>query len=494
LKLSGPLSALNTEPAPLGAAMRLSYYPWLVVGCTCIGAFIGQVDASIVQLILPALESHFHANLSSVSWVATAYLLAYASLLPVFARLSEMFGRKSLYLAGYAVFAMATVCCGMAPSLRALIAFRVLQGVGGSLLGANSLTILAKAAGPARRGRAMGLFATAQAIGISLGPIVGGVLLSTLGWRWVFWVSVPFGVAALVAGWLILPITADAAERKQFDFTGALLLTPALTSIVAVLSEIPNLGLRSFSLLAIACAAMLLLPLFAIRERRASSPLVDLNLFRSPAFAGGAIGVVMFYALLYAMFFLMSFGFVRGLEDSPLKAGLRLAAIPIALGLAAPISGSLSEHMKARILTNTGMGIAAAALVCISLSLRNESAHGLPLTLSLALFGLGLGIFVAPNNSQTMSAAPENRHGQAGGLLNLTRALGCATGIAIASTSLSWRIAALSGHEPSTLHVSGSIVLSAVRDVLWVLGAFALIAVAVARHSRAGDHAPATAN
>jgi MFS family permease len=227
-----------SEPAPLASLTRLSCYPWLVVATTCIGAFIGQVDASIVQLALPALEHEFSASLSAVSWIAIAYSLAFASILPVFGRLSEMFGRKLLYLGGYVIFTVASALCGLATDLTMLIVFRVIQGIGGALLGANSITILIKGAGAERRGRAMGIFAAAQAIGVSAGPAIGGLLLATLGWRSVFLLSVPFGIAALVIGWFVLPLTTELDPNKRFDWAGALLLTPALTSIVVVLSQL----------------------------------------------------------------------------------------------------------------------------------------------------------------------------------------------------------------------------------------------------------------
>jgi MFS family permease len=188
------------EPAPAGFIARASCYPWLVVGTTCIGAFIGQLDASIVQLALPTLEHEFAARLSAVSWVAIGYQLAFAAILPVFARLAEVAGRKLMHLIGFALFALMSVLCGLASDPTQLIASRVLLGIAGAMLGANSIVILVKAAGPNRRGRAMGIFAAAQAIGVSMGPVTGGILLAALGWRWVFWVSVPFALAGAIAG------------------------------------------------------------------------------------------------------------------------------------------------------------------------------------------------------------------------------------------------------------------------------------------------------
>jgi EmrB/QacA subfamily drug resistance transporter len=462
------------EPPPLQAATRLSFYPWLIVSATCIGGFIGQLDASIVQLALPALEREFKAGLGAVSWVAIAYSLAFASTLPAFARLSEIFGRKLLYLGGYAGFTIASALCGMVSDLRLLIALRLIQGMGGALLGANSITILVKAAGAQRRGRAMGIFAAAQAVGVSSGPVVGGLLLTTLGWRSVFWVSVPFGFVGVLVGWLILPQTTDLAQDKRFDGWGVLLLTPALTAIILMLSELQAWGPGPVALLGV--AVIVLLPLFFWRERRTDAPLIDLQLFRIPAFTGGVIAVNLSYALLYSMFFLMSFAFVRGFSESPLAAGLRLAIIPVALGLVAPISGSFYERIGARILTTAGMALCAGAIILLWLNLRGGTGHDFVIMSALALFGIGLGLFVAPNNTATMASAPNNRTGEAGGLLNLLRVLGSAIGIAVASMALSWRLEVLSGVGGRTLGVPTRQVLAAVSDVLWILLAFAIVA------------------
>ena len=303
------------EPAPLQVAVRQSWYPWLVVGVTCIGGFMGQLDASIVQLALPTFERKFDANLDTVSWVAIAYLLAYASLLPVFARLSETKGRKLFYLAGYGIFALASGLCGVASGLGLLIGFRAIQGIGGAMLGANSITILVRAAGPERRGRAIGLFAAAQAVGISAGPVIGGLLLQKLGWQWIFFVSIPFGAAAFVLGWLALPQTTQPTSGKRFDWWGALLLTPGLTSLVLILNEAQAWGLKSAAMLGAVLVAAVFIPLFIWREWRQPEPLVDLQLFRSSAFSGGLVAVSMSYALLYSMFFLMSFLFIHGFHE-----------------------------------------------------------------------------------------------------------------------------------------------------------------------------------
>src|SRR6516164_5740390 len=225
------------EPAPAEFIARQPCYPWVIVGTTCIAAFNGQLDASIVQLILPTLEHEFLARLSEVSWVAIAHQLAFASMLPIFARLATIAGRKLMYLIGFALFTLASALCGLASDLVQLIAFRALLGMAGAMLGANSIVILVRAAGPSRQGRAMGIFAAAQAVGVSMGPVVGGVLLAALGWRWVFWITVPFALAGVGIGWVVLPQTTDLDSDRRFDWQGAILLMPALTALLLTITE-----------------------------------------------------------------------------------------------------------------------------------------------------------------------------------------------------------------------------------------------------------------
>ena len=258
------------EPAPAQFFERRAAYPWFVVGTVCIGAFVGQVDASIVQLAMPTFEDAFDAPLDAVSWVAVAYVLAFAAVLPAFARLAEIGGRKTLYLCGFALFGLFSALSGLAPSLPLLI-LRVLQGIGGSMLGANSVVILVAAAGPARRGKALGIMAAAQAVGLSLGPTLGGVLLATLGWRSIFWVTVPFAVLGAGLGWLIVPKTTAFAKDRRFDAAGAALLIPALVALLITIAQWRAWGL-SAPLIACAAAGPILLGLFTWRESRAPAP------------------------------------------------------------------------------------------------------------------------------------------------------------------------------------------------------------------------------
>ena len=466
------------EPAPAPFLERLSSYPWLVVGTVCIGAFIGQVDASIVQLAMPTFEDAFDAPLHAVSWVAVGYVLAFAAALPVFARLAEIGGRKALYLAGFALFGLFSALCGLAPNLRLLIVFRILQGASGAALGANSLVILVAAAGPERRGKAVGVMAAAQAVGLSLGPALGGALLAAFGWRAIFWVTVPFALLGAALGWLIVPKTKVFAKDGRFDALGAALLVPALVAFLLALTELPAWGL-SPPLVVSTLAALILLALFVWREAQAPAPLIHLSLFRVPAFSAGAVGVLVSYGLLYGMLFAMSFALVRGYHDPSLAAGLRLTIVPIALGLVAPFSGAAADK-RPRLVMLGGMAFCGLAALALARLLTGSPASLPGVMVALAAFGVGLGLYIAPNNSATLGAAPADRQGVAGGLVNLLRVLGTGVGVAAASAMLSWRLEATAQAHGRTAGASEPALLAAVGAALIMLAAFAALGAVMA--------------
>jgi EmrB/QacA subfamily drug resistance transporter len=467
------------EPPAARVVARHRSYWWFVIGTVCIGAFMGQVDSSIAQLLLPRLELEFDARLSTVSWVAVAYLLAMAAFLPIFGRLADMMGRKLLYTGGFLLFVLGSALCGLAPSLPVLIAFRVLQAVGAALLSSNSVAIVVAAAGPERRGRALGVLSAAQAVGLSAGPAIGGLVLDLLDWRWVFWINVPVGLAGTVMGWFVLPPTRDLPDDGRFDWRGALLIAPALTALVAMLNEGYAWGVTSPALLGCALLSVVLLALFVRAEQRAAAPLIDLTLFRRSAFSAGNAAGLLSYAALFGLFFLMPFVFVRVYRDSILAAGLRLSIVPVMLGMVAPVGGALYDRFGARALTASGMLVCAGALALLFAVMDGTPESLPPVMLALALFGAGQGLFISPNNSAIVAAAPASLTGEAGGLLNVMRSFGISVGVAAASSLLAWRLAVLTGSGHNTLHAGARDLLSAGGDVIVLLGGFAAVAGAI---------------
>lgn len=475
--MSDPVAAAPWyEPAPLAFVARRPSYPWFVVSTVCVGAFMGQVDATISQLLLPVLEVDFQAPVWLVSWVAVAYLLVVAVLLPIFGRLADILGRKLLYTGGFVIFITGSALCGLAPTIELLIAARIFQAVGAALLASNSVAIIVSVAGDENRGKALGLQGAAQAVGLCAGPVLGGILIYSLGWRWVFWINVPFGLVGALLGWFILPPTPPQKDRPEFDWGGAALLVPSLTALVLALNQGGAWGLESPALIGCVLLAALFLIGFIARETHSRSPLLDLRLFRHRAFAAGNLAGLLSYAILFGVFFLLPFVFERSYGYSSLGAGLCLAVIPVVLGSIAPFSGGLSDRLGARWLTVGGMLATTAGLGLLLLTL-DGSRDGLWLVLlALGIFGLGQGLFTAPNNSAIMASAPPAETGQAGGVLNLSRSLGTTVGIALASTVLSWQLAMRTGRSGDTLHAPRHDLLAAAHVVILVLGGCGLLA------------------
>ncbi|CAH1691319.1 MFS domain-containing protein [Hyphomicrobiales bacterium] len=474
--MSPLISRLTAEPAPLAWLERQAWHPWLVVGLVSMGAFVGQLDATIVQLALPTLGHYFDASLQHVSWIALSYLAAFVSFLPIFGRLCEMFGRKTLYIAGYLIFILASALCGFASSFEQLVIFRFLQGVGGSLLGANSISILVKTVTSAQRGRALGWFAAAQAVGMSAGPVLGGLILATLGWQWIFWLTVPFGALAVVVGWLALPRSIGTQPDRAFDWSGALLIGPALMLIVAVLNHVSTWGLTSPLTLGSLAMAALLLVLLVRRERTFREPLIDPALFQSTAFCSAAAGVALGYALLFGMFFLMSFAQGHGFGEPPSTAGLHLAIIPVAIGLTAPFSSAVKERLGGPWVGLAGMALSFTAVALLFSTLGRVENHRLFDGIAYALFGAGLGLFIAPNNQVAIAAVPPDLSGPAGSLLNLMRALGTSLGVAGGATMLALNLKGPGETSGTWLFSSGADMLIAVRHSLPLLGTIVVLA------------------
>jgi EmrB/QacA subfamily drug resistance transporter len=457
----------------------LAKHPWLIVGTVCIGAFMGQLDASIAQLVLPTLQSAFDVSLASVGWVSLSYLLALAASLPIFGRLADIMGRERLYTIGFAIFILGSALCGFAESLATLIGARIVQALGAGLLQANSIAIIAEAAGPKQRGRAIGFQAAAQAIGLSLGPALGGFLIQSASWRWVFWINVPAGIAGAFLGWSVLPRPKPrTGPIERFDWYGAVLLAPALAFFLLALSEGPAWGPGSPEIVGSALLAALLLVAFLLHERAAAHPLVDLALFRSAAFSAGNAAGLISYALLFGVFVVIPFALERGYGKTPLQAGLALPAIPLAIAVTAPISGALSDRIGARAPTVLGMVVAAIALTGLAVALDPSGTHLVLVSLSLAVFGLGQALFTAPNNSAIMGAAPLHRLGAAGSTVNVMRSLGTSLGVAISSAILSSRTDASTSTEAA---FSPSVYLAATHDALWLFVGLALVAAVISR-------------
>ena len=257
--------------------------PWLAVSVVCFGAFMGQLDASIVAITFPAMQREFSAPVAAVQWVSLSYLLGLIAMLAPAGRLGDAVGRKLVYTYGFVAFTVASAACGLAPSLGVLVTLRLVQAVGAAMLQANSVALVTTSAPKARMRFALGVQAGAQAVGLALGPTLGGLLTATAGWRAVYWVNVPVGIAAVVAGRYLLPRTRQFSPPGRFDWPGTALLVTSTSALLLALSAVSGLSLPawltgSLGVLAVAAAVA-----FVRREARTGHPLIPVRLLRSPA-------------------------------------------------------------------------------------------------------------------------------------------------------------------------------------------------------------------
>jgi MFS family permease len=336
---------LLVEPRRPEVIRERSNAHWYAVAAVCVGAFMGQLDASIVTVALPTLQRTFGVSVGAVTWVGLSYLLVLVATVIAVGRFADMWGRKLLYVYGFLLFTAASALCGFAPDLAALCGFRALQAIGAAMLQANSLAIIVLVVPSRSLGRAIGLQGAAQALGLALGPTIGGLLLAAGGWRLIFFVNVPFGLLGPLAAVCWCP-AAGTWPRVRFDWTGLGIFFPAVVALVSAISFGAELGWSSSVIVGLFVAAALLLGLFIWHERRDRDPMLDLSLFANARFSTGIVSGVGSYLVMFGILLLIPFYLERGLGLGVARAGLELMAMPLAFGIVAPLAGRLADQPR----------------------------------------------------------------------------------------------------------------------------------------------------
>jgi len=433
---------LLREPARPAVIREHPMAPWLAVATVCFGAFMGQLDASVVTLAFPALQRQFGVALAGVQWVSLAYLVALVALLVPVGRWSDRYGRKLVYLYGFVLFTAASAACGLAPTLAVLVAIRAVQAAGAAMLQANSVALVSTSAPAGRRRAALGLQAGAQAVGLALGPVAGGLLVASAGWRSIFFINVPVGVVALAAGWFLLPRTRDRATRQGADPLGLILLAVAATGSLVAISAVSGFGLALPGLAGCAAVAVLAGAGLVWWERRAAAPLVDLRMLAATGTWPPLAGALCAYLVLFGPLVLIP-QVLTAHGGSVVHAGLLLSALPAGFGLAA-VAGEkiLPPRWPDRRRCLAGGLLAAGCAAALAIP-----APDMVIATWLGLLGIGLGTYIPANNTAIMTAIPPGQAAAAGGMVNMARGLGTALGVAVVTLAL--HAAARLGHAPA---------------------------------------------
>ncbi len=405
---------------------------WSVLAVVAIGVFMATLDASIVNISLPKISLYFGVPLGGmVEWVIIAYLIVISSILLTLGRLSDMIGRKVIWVFGLAVFTASSVLCGVAPSLLFLVVSRAFQGIGGAMIMSVGPAMITHAFQAGERGRALGFLGTVVAVGTSAGPTLGGIITQAFSWRWIFYINAPIGIIGIITTIRLLsePMRPSGAAKK-FDLAGAALLSISLVLLMLAMTFGQELGWASPWIMGLFAASAVLLGAFVHFERSIAYPIVDLSIFNNRLFSASLVSSFLSFLSLFAVMFLMPFYLEELLFLQPDHAGLLLTAVPLTISLVAPVSGWLSDRYGSRVLSSLGLTVSSVGLFFLSRLTQSTSLSGIVWPLIVA--GFGQALFQSPNNNAIMSSVPENRIGTASGFLATVRVLGQGFSVAMA--------------------------------------------------------------
>lgn len=415
---------------------------WHVMAAVAMGTFLGTVDSSIVNIALPTLVKDYSTSFATVQWVVLIYLLTVTTLMMTVGRLADMVGKKNIYLAGFGVFTIGSVLCGLAPGIYWLIGFRALQALGAVMVVALGMAIVTEAFPPQERGKALGINGAVVSLGIVLGPTLGGLIIETLSWHWIFFVNLPVGIVGM---WMVhrnVPVS-QPQRFQYFDIAGAVTLFVSILALLLALTFGQNLGFGDWRVLGLLVLWITFLVLFVRVETIVRQPMIDLALFKNPLFRINLITGFLTFIVMSGTTLIMPFYLEDILEYSTSQTGLLMGVLPIALGLSAPLSGMLSDKLGTRLITMIGLMVLVMGY--IAMSTLGQTTTALGFALRILPIGLGMGIFQSPNNSAIMGSAPRGRLGVVSGMLAITRTLGQTSGIAVFGAVWAARVFAKAG-------------------------------------------------
>ncbi len=404
--------------------------PVITLVVTCLGLFMVLLDASIVNVALPTIQTDLHANLSGLQWVVDAYTLPFAALMLTAGTLGDRFGRKRLFLAGLVLFVLGSLLCGFAPALGWLLFGRVVQGVGAAALMPGSLSVLVAAfPEPRERAQAIGIWAGISGVALAAGPLVGGVLIQISSWPAIFFVNVPVGLLALALGWPLLAESRN-PNAERIDLPGQLLVVGGLTCLIIALIQGGSQGWTSPLILGLFSGAAVLLAAFLLVEARVREPLLPLGLFRNRVFSvANVAGLLLGFAMLGTFFFVTQF-FQAVQGYTPLEAGLRTLPTTVGIFLIAPFAGLLTARLGPRLPIVLGALLAGGALILTIRLVEPDSSYA-TLWWDFGLVGIGFGLMLSPLTAAVLSATPPARAGLGSSVINTSRTVGGTLGIAV---------------------------------------------------------------
>lgn len=432
----------------------------MVLAICCLAVFMVGLDSTALNVALPAIQRELHASVSGLQWTIDTYNLLVASLMVLAGATADRIGRRRVFLAGFLVFTAGSVLCGLASTVGQLVACRAVQALGGAILGPVCLSIITHAVpDELRRAHAIGVWTSAFAMGMAAGPLLGGALVSGAGWRSVFWINLPVGLAALALAARYVP-ESRAEVSRRFDVIGQLLVVALLGPLTFAITDAPHRGLFAAPVLVCGTVALAALAGLLGYERRLAEPLIDLRFFRSAPFSGSVAISLCAFATLGGFLFLSTLDLQNARGFSPLAAGLRVLPMPVMTVICAPLSGWLVSRRGPR----TPLLLAGAALTAGGLvfALCGTECRGALPVLGYVCFGAGIGLADVPATGLAVSGMPRARAGVASAITTASCRVGVSLGVAVTG-------AVLAAGLPDPAHPGPAAFAAAARPAWWII-------------------------
>ncbi|MES9505139.1 MFS transporter [Streptomyces sp. NPDC000609] len=446
----------------------------LVLAICCMSLLIVSLDNTVLNVALPSMQKELHATVAGMQWTIDAYTLVLASLLMLAGSTADRIGRRKIFKIGLVLFTLGSLLCSVAPNLESLVAFRMLQAVGGSMLNPVAMSIITNTfTDPRERARAIGVWGGVVGISMAAGPVVGGLLVDSVGWRSIFWINLPVGVAALLLTWRYVP-ESRAPKPRRPDPVGQLLVIGLLGSLTYAIIEAPSSGWTSARILVFTALAVCSLIGLLLYEPRRAEPLIDLRFFRSAPFSGATVIAVCAFAALSGFLFLNTLYLqnVRGL--SALHAGLYMLPMAALTFVCAPLSGRLVGSRGPRLsLLVAGVAMTACGLLFAVLDAETDNVL---LFTGYVLFGLGFGMVNAPITNTAVSGMPRSQAGVAAAVASTSRQIGGTLGVAVIGAVLAAGVAG-TGSPRSAGYATAFV--DASKPAWWIIGGCGLCVLLV---------------
>ena len=440
-----PSGSLAGAARPDGVPAPLDRRTVVIASVVIIGAVMSILDATVVNVALETLGRHFHSSLADIQWVISGYTLALASAIPVSGWLADRFGARQVWLAAIIVFAGGSMLCGFAWSSASLIGFRVLQGVGGGVLTPVGTIIIARAAGPDRMGRVMALMGVPILVGPVLGPVVGGLLIQSASWRWIFFINLPISALALILGRRLLPVT-PAQANQRLDIAGLALLSPGLALLIYGISRLRSLHeLGSAAVLISGVSGLALIVVFVVRSLRIDSPLMEVRFFRGRTFAASAITTFVLAVAAFGTMLMLPLYFQQVRGESVLLTGLLTTPQAVGMAVGMTLTGRMSDRVGAGWVVPVGLTLMAGALV--GLTRLSSTTSYWAIGAVLIVLGAGLGASMMPTMAAAYATVSSEAVSRATTELQIVQRIGSTFGAALFAVILEQRI---STHLPRT--------------------------------------------